>query len=90
MMLSAPGDRLYWFMFQDMDRTTGSDIPRFTTEDEVNLAKKHFDDQVTACTTFGDVYENRLQTALVSLEEHVFSRWYFRRIITIGDAAHKV
>ncbi|EGU80925.1 hypothetical protein FOXB_08551 [Fusarium oxysporum f. sp. conglutinans Fo5176] len=90
MMLSAPGDRLYWFMFQDMDRTTGSDIPRFTTEDQVNLAKKHFDDQVTASTTFGDVYENRLQTALVSLEEHVFSRWYFRRIITIGDAAHKV
>ncbi|KAK2686996.1 hypothetical protein QWA68_013598 [Fusarium oxysporum] len=90
MMLSAPEDRLYWFMFQDMDKTTGSDIPRFTTEDEVNLAKKHFDDQVTACTTFGDVYENRLQTALVSLEEHVFSRWYFRRIITIGDAAHKV
>ncbi|KAF5628110.1 FAD binding domain protein [Fusarium tjaetaba] len=90
MMLSAPGDRLYWFMFQDMSRTTGSEIPRFTIEDESNLARKHFDDQVTACTTFGDVYENRLKTALVSLEEHVFARWYFRRIITIGDAAHKV
>jgi 2-polyprenyl-6-methoxyphenol hydroxylase-like FAD-dependent oxidoreductase len=77
-------------MFQNMDKATGSDIPRFTTEDEINLAKEHFGDQVTESTTFGDVYEDRLQTALVSLEEHVFARWHFRRIITIGDAAHKV
>lgn len=90
MMLSAPGDRLYWFLFKDMNKATGSDIPRFTKEDETTLAKKHFTDQVAKSTTFGDIYRNRLHTALVSLEEHVFPRWHFRRIITIGDAAHKV
>lgn len=90
MMLSAPQDRLYWFLFKDMKRTTGSDIPKFTEDDEITLAKEHFGDQVTGSTTFGDVYRNRLQTALVPLEEHVFDRWHFKRIITIGDAAHKV
>lgn len=83
-------DRLYWFLFKDMRRTSGSDIPRFTKDDEAILAKEHFSDQVTESTTFGDVYRNRLQTALVPLEEHVFQRWYFRRTICIGDAAHKV
>lgn len=89
-MLSAPGDRLYWFLFTDMEKATGSDIPRFTKDDEAVLAEKHHDDQLTRSTTFGDVYRNRLHTALVPLEEHVFKRWHFRRIITIGDAAHKV
>ncbi|KAK7699662.1 hypothetical protein SLS64_011435 [Diaporthe eres] len=90
MMLSAPQDRLYWFLFKDMRRATGSDIPRFTKDDEAILAKEHFSDQVAESTTFGDVYRNRLQTALVPLEEHVFQRWHFRRTICIGDAAHKV
>ena len=72
------------------ERATGSDIPRFTKDDEITLAKEHFSDQVTGSTTFGDVYRNRLQTALVPLEEHVFDQWHFKRIITIGDAAHKV
>lgn len=90
MMLSAPQDRLYWFLFKDMEKATGSDIPKFTKDDETTLAKEHFSDQVTGSTTFGDVYRNRLQTALVPLEEHIFNRWHFKRIITIGDAAHKV
>lgn len=89
-MLSAPQDRLYWFLFKNMNKATGSEIPRFTKEDEMALAKEYFSDQVAGSTTFGDVYRNRLQTALVALEEHVFERWHFGRIITIGDAAHKV
>lgn len=73
-----------------MKKATGSDIPRFTKDDEIILAKKHYNDQLTESTTFKDVYKNRLHTALVPLEEHVFERWHFKRIITIGDAAHKV
>lgn len=90
MMLSAPQDRLYWFLFKDMKKATGSDIPKFTKDDEITLAKEHFSDQLAGSTTFGEVYRNRLQTALVPLEEHVFDRWHLKRIITIGDAAHKV
>lgn len=90
LILSAPQDRLYWFLFTNMKRATGSDIPRFTKDDETILAKKRSSDQLTESTTFGDIYKNRLHTALVPLEEHVFERWHFKRIITIGDAAHKV
>ncbi|RMJ12389.1 hypothetical protein CDV36_007925 [Fusarium kuroshium] len=89
MILSAPGDRLYWFLFTEMNKTYGKSIPRFTKEDERLLAEQHFADRVTDGTTFRDIYENRLHTTLVSLEDHVFPRWHFQRIITIGDAAHK-
>lgn len=90
MILSAPGDRLYWFLFDKMEKAYGKDIPRFNKDDEAQLAKKHLRDLVTETTTFGDIYENRLCSTLVSIEEHVFARWYFGRIIIIGDAAHKV
>lgn len=90
MMLSAPQNRLYWFLFKEMSKATGGEIPRFTKDDEIALAREHFSDQLTGSTTFGDVYGNRLHTALVALEEHVFERWHFGRIITIGDSAHKV
>lgn len=90
MMLSAPEDRLYWFLFNKMEKASGKDIPKFTKEDEVRLEKQHFGDYVTETTTFEDVYNNRLNSTLVALEEHVFARWHFGRIIVIGDAAHNV
>lgn len=90
MMISAPEDRLYWFLFNKMEKTSGKDIPKFTKEDEARLAKQHFCDYVTETTTFEDIHNNRLNSTLVALEEHVFARWHFGRIIVIGDAAHKV
>ncbi|RYP75305.1 hypothetical protein DL770_007428 [Monosporascus sp. CRB-9-2] len=90
MALPGPGDRLYWFMFVSMATTPSRDIPRWSKQDEEELAKQHFKDKITDKVTFGDIYNNRRATALVSLEEHVFTRWHFKRIMTIGDSAHKV
>ncbi|GAP87177.1 putative FAD binding domain-containing protein [Rosellinia necatrix] len=90
MMLSAPGDRLYWFLFHKMEKARGKDIPRFSKDDEAQLAGKHLGDLVTETTTFGHIYENRVCSTLVPIEEHVFARWHFGRIMIIGDAAHKV
>lgn len=90
MILTAPEDRLYWFLFTPADKTLGKDIPRYSKEDETALAELHFQDRLAENLTFEDIYVNRLQTTLVSIEDHVFPRWHYRRIITIGDAAHKV
>ncbi|KAL6914853.1 hypothetical protein FSST1_012613 [Fusarium sambucinum] len=90
MIISAPGDRYYWFLFTEVDKVYGKDIPRYTKDDERKLAEEHFGDQLTETTTLMDLYEHREQTSLVSIEDHVFPRWHYRRIITIGDAAHKL
>ncbi|EGY18401.1 FAD binding domain-containing protein [Verticillium dahliae VdLs.17] len=39
--------------------------------------------------TFEDLYTHGQQITLVSVEDHVFPRWHYRRILTAGDAAHK-
>lgn len=90
MMFSAPGNRLYWFLFAGMERTSGGQIPRFTKTDEAELVEDRLGDFVTETVTFGDIYEQRQISTLVAVEEHVFKRWHFGRMVTIGDAAHKV
>lgn len=91
LICAAPGNRTYWFLFESLPATVhGKDIPRYSKEDEAVLVKEHYGDSVTEFTTFGQIYDNRIISTLVPLEEHVFTRWHFQRIITIGDAAHKV
>ncbi|KAK7698211.1 hypothetical protein SLS64_012781 [Diaporthe eres] len=91
LVLSAPGGRVYWFLFRELGETKhGEDIPRFSKEDESLLAAQHRNDNITETVTFGDLYDNRIKSTLVPLEEHVFRRWHFQRILIIGDAATKV
>ena len=88
----GPGGRLYWFLFANIGgRKYGKDIPRYTKQDEALFVEQRKDDVVGKDgATFGDIYENRVISVLTALEEYVFEKWHFQRIITIGDAAHKV
>jgi hypothetical protein len=90
MVISAPRDRYYWFLFTEVEKVYGKNIAKYTKDDELKLAEEHYKDQLTETVTFEDLYARRTQTTLVSLEDHVFPRWHYRRILTIGDAAHKV
>ncbi|KAK1641495.1 hypothetical protein BDP81DRAFT_478845 [Colletotrichum phormii] len=87
MVLSAPNNSLYWFLFTSFARLYGKAIPEFTKEYKLALAENHFDEQVTE--TFRDIHANRLQTTLVALAGHVFPRSYFQGVLIIGKAAHK-
>ena len=90
LVISAPEDRTYWFLITETPKSFGKDIPRYTKEDEQALVERHLQDRITDKVTFEDLYANRLQTTLVSVEDNAFTRWHYRRIITTGDAAHKV
>ncbi|KAF9880462.1 FAD binding domain-containing protein [Colletotrichum karsti] len=91
LLVPGPEGRVYWFFFHVMDRDYyGKDIPRFSKEDEAKLAFKHLDDAISDTIKFRDIYEGRRFSTLVALEEHVFSRWHYRRIVLIGDSAHKL
>ncbi|KUI71629.1 FAD-dependent urate hydroxylase [Cytospora mali] len=91
-ILEGPGDRAYFFLnvlIPDGPKL-GKDIPRYTKEDEAKLAEEHKDvPLVKGKVTFGDLYAARISSTLVPLESHVWKKWYYGRIMTIGDAAHK-
>lgn len=89
-VFTGPGS-IYWFLNVKNPRVThGKEVPRYTAEDELRLAEEHFGDQLNEHDTFGDVYKSRRISRLTPLHEYQWKRWHFKRVTTIGDAAHKV
>ena len=90
-VIGGPGGRVYWFFFINMGgKKYGDDIPRFTKQDEDLIYQEHKNDKIVGAITFGDLYTNRIISTLTPLHEHVFDKWFFQRVITIGDSCHKV
>lgn len=88
---SAPGGLIFWFLHaKNSEVTHGKGIPRYSVEEERSLAEQHFQDRLNEHDTFEDVYKKRIFSKLTPLHEYQWKRWYFERIMTIGDACHKV
>ncbi|KAL6415594.1 FAD binding domain-containing protein [Ilyonectria robusta] len=91
LIIAGPKHRVYWFLFVNMGKTHyGPELPRFTKEDEEALVNEHRGDKITESYTFGDLYSAKISSVLTPLPEYVFKKWHFNRIMTIGDAAHKL
>ncbi|GKZ28975.1 hypothetical protein AbraIFM66950_002222 [Aspergillus brasiliensis] len=88
---AGPADRIYWFLMMKMKQTYyGADIPRFTEEDKKSKLQEHWDDHVTPNVRLSDLCERQLSTIYTPMPEFVYKKWHLGRIITIGDACHKV
>ena len=90
---TGPNHRIYWFLFAKLPETAHGlyeRIPRYSEEQRDALAAEHAEDRITDTLTFGELYATRTTATLQALPEVVFKKWYYNRIITIGDAAHKV
>ncbi|KAL2787876.1 hypothetical protein BJX66DRAFT_353024 [Aspergillus keveii] len=89
---TGPENRVYWFVTRKMDRTYfGSEVPKFTKEDEERFVREHWDDQITADVRFSDLYKARKQDVIQTpIREFVYRKWHLGRIIVLGDASHKM
>lgn len=87
----GPEGRVYWFYFFKLAQPVyGHDIPTYTKDDEKRLLAQRENDNITPTLKFKEILDKKISSVLVPLEEYVFRKWYFKRIITIGDSAHKV
>lgn len=91
LVCSGPDDRVYWFLFVKLPEVKyGKDIPRYSKEDEALLVKEHQSLLITETLTFGQVFAKRITSTLTPLHQVVFEKWFFNRLLLIGDSAHKV
>lgn len=88
---SGPEGRVYWFFFSRLPKAVyGKDIPRCTKEMEAEFVQKHGQVPVTTRVTFRQLFDRRVYSTLTAVHEHIFQKWFFKRMGTIGDSAHKV
>lgn len=53
-------------------------------------AKEFWNKSITDKVTFGQIYSKKSTSTLTPLHEVVWKKWFFGRIILLGDSAHKV
>ena len=83
--------RIFWFVFEKMNETYQYlNMPRFSDEDSMALAKRAMSAEMNDKVTFADLWANRLAYKLVPLEEGLFKYWTWGRVVCIGDSVHKV
>ncbi|CAG9989123.1 unnamed protein product [Clonostachys byssicola] len=90
LVASGPQNRVYWFLFVRLPKILyGKDIPRYTKDDEAKFVEEYQGFVITENLTFGQVYSQRLTSTLTPLHEIVFQKWSFKRMLLVGDSAHK-
>ncbi|KAH7011163.1 FAD binding domain protein [Ilyonectria destructans] len=90
LVVSGPENRVYWFIFEKLPEVKyGSDIPKYSKDDEAEFVKKNINLPITEKVTFGQVFAKRTSSTLTPLHEFVYKKWFFKRIILLGDSAHK-
>ena len=83
--------RVFWFVFKKLDRRYHvPNVPKFTKGDSEVLGQQCLSKQMTDSVTFGDLWNNRIMSTLVPLEEAWHDHWTWGRFACIGDAIHKV
>lgn len=91
---SLPGidGQVFYFVSEKWPKTQyGEDIQRcFTKEEEAEFVKKYAGLKFNETTTFEDIYAHKVVGGMTSLHHTVYEKWSFRRILVIGDSAHKV
>ncbi|ETS86467.1 hypothetical protein PFICI_00295 [Pestalotiopsis fici W106-1] len=92
-IITGEGDRVYWFLIARLDKVyRDKDIPRYTRQQELDFVSSHFDIPLTedGKVRFKDVWNRRVSSRLVALEEAFFPHWTWGRFICIGDSVHKM
>ncbi|KAI5927509.1 FAD binding domain protein [Camillea tinctor] len=90
LVISGPENRVYWFIFDRLPKPRyGSSIPSYTKEDEAQFVKEFWNCTITDKVTFGQIYSKKLSSTLTPLHEIVYEKWFFNRIMLLGDSVHK-
>lgn len=79
----------YFAFFKNPETVIQKAIPRYTAADAKSLAAEYTNDPLFHGVTFGDLYEQQKSCGLVSLEEYVLEKCFYKRGILIGDSFHK-
>lgn len=80
---------MWFFLYEKLDSPT-SEHKSYTQKDADEFATRYADHRVTKQIYFRDMYKERNNSGVTDLEEGILDKWWWNRIVLVGDAAHKV
>ncbi|KAJ5096787.1 hypothetical protein N7456_007508 [Penicillium angulare] len=81
---------VFWFLFIKASGTTRTpDCPRFTDDDAESSIQKYGGSLVGPGYTVEDLWNARVKSTMVPLEEGVIKQWSHSRVVLMGDSVHK-
>ncbi|KAJ4248457.1 hypothetical protein NW762_012794 [Fusarium torreyae] len=90
LIIGGLNGRTYWFRFQKFPkRLFGSQIPRFTDVETQETIKSALHEDILPGVKFSKLIENQVSGSMTPLVEHVYKKWHFGRVTTVGDSCHK-
>lgn len=93
LVITGKDGRIFWFYFERLSKPVHfhtDSFPRYTPKDAEDLAAKHGWRPWHDKYKLKDLWNNRITYTLVAMEEALFENWYWGRIATMGDNAHKM
>ncbi|KAI1467508.1 FAD/NAD(P)-binding domain-containing protein [Daldinia caldariorum] len=78
-----------WIFVYERLPTPTREPTRYTEEDVIAVGERWGDVAVGTKLKVKDVFPRRIDAGMTNLEEGVLKRWFWERIVLVGDAAHK-
>ncbi|KAJ3530542.1 hypothetical protein NM208_g9280 [Fusarium decemcellulare] len=90
LVIGGSKGRTYWFRFRKFPRRLyGSQVPRFSQADTDRYLKEAMNEYIFPNVKFSALIEKKISVSSTTLVEHVYKRWHFDRLMTVGDSCHK-
>lgn len=81
-------DDAYFFVYNCLEQPT-DDGNRYTDVDAEALAQRVMDQPITQEIKFRHLWESKTWAKMVDYQEGFLKKWYYGRIVLVGDSVHK-
>lgn len=89
-LINGKGSKVFWFLIYEVSRYHGSKEPSFQSSKAREICDDLRSKKVDENVLFGDIWSRCSVYKLTPLDEGMFKRYHYGRMLCIGDAIRKV
>lgn len=89
-LFNGKGSKVFWFLIYRLPTKQRSDAWKFGDTEAIRICDELRSKKIDESLSFGDVWSRCSVYKLTPLEEGMFLRCHFGRLVCIGDAIRKV
>lgn len=89
-LINGKGSKVFWFLIYRLPPNQRSETWQFRDTEAISMCERLTSKKIDETLSFGDIWSRCSVYKLTPLEEGMFLRCHFGRLLCIGDAIRKV